>query len=125
MTRKLLTALETQLLHPPPWRALQLGVVALHSSGVRLVSVGSFFFWLFGFFFLFCFVFSLRPALASLTPRASAAACGVAPAALPRSRTSCLSLCCSSLDAGAPFSAPLNLFPPPPRPTEEQGGLWI
>lgn len=59
MTRKLLTALETQLLHPPPWRALQLGVVALHSSGVRLVSVVWFFFFLVGFFWffpvLFCF----------------------------------------------------------------------
>lgn len=43
MTRKLLTTMETQLLHPPPRRALQLGVVALHSSGVRFVSVCYFF----------------------------------------------------------------------------------
>lgn len=68
MTRKLLTTMETQLLHPPPRRALQLGVVALHSSGVRFVSVCYFLFLL----LLFCFV-SLRPALASLTPRVSVA----------------------------------------------------
>lgn len=60
MTRKLLIALETQLLHPPPWRALQLGVVALHSSGVRFVSVVFYFFFVrFGFVCLLVFFFFL------------------------------------------------------------------
>lgn len=74
---------------PPPWRTLQLGVGALHSSGVRFVAV-----WLF-YFILLLFYFVFRPALAS-----PARGVGAAPSPVPR-----LALGRRSLDAAAPFSA--------------------
>lgn len=110
MTRKLLIALETQLLHPPPWRALQLGVVALHSSGVRFVSVVFYFFC----FVPFSFLFSLRPALASLTPRASAAWRASPRPHLPRVSAAVLWM---------PGLPSLPLFVCPPNPAEEERGI--
>lgn len=116
MTRKLLIALETQLLHPPPWRALQLGVVALHSSGVRFVSVVF-------YFVLFCLsvlVFFFSPSCTCQPDTQGERGVGSRRRGTrPHSRTSRASLCCSTLDTGPPFSAPLSLSPP--DPAEEPG----
>lgn len=123
MTRKLLIALETQLLHPPLWRALQLGVVALHSSGVRFVSV-VFYFVLFCFVCLFLFFFSLRPALASLTPRASAAwgagGVGRVPTAAPPARLFAAVLWIPGLP-----SLLLLVCPPPTLLRSRGSDFWV
>lgn len=92
---------------PPPWRTLQLGVGALHSSGVRFVAV-----WLFSFIILL-FYFVFRPALASPT-RGVGAAWGAAPSPAPR-----LALGCRGLDAA--LLCPLMCPPTLPR----SGGLRV